>query len=609
MESEVPTLYIYSRVSTIKQTLHNKTGLQRQNSNSIIEETIKKFPGYPVIKLNDAGLSAMKGDNIEKGELGKFIDLCRHGRIAPGSILAMEQLDRFTRLDLSIATNYMNCLLIEGICIYTWSDGAAYKKDDVYAAILAILQLKGANEYSKKLSSRVNGAAKVTIERINSGDRDIDGYCRAIKGFGTNKFWVDVSSGYVRPHPYYFPIIREMLEMVLNGDGYYKIKKYLDGKYTPPTKARNESKTGWGVGIVKYFLLDDALIGKKEVKVEDEQHLLDNYYPSVCSVEELIKARKIRHEQKCFKSPVKKHFGLITGMHIAKCGDCGSSIQVFKSKASSKYESLRYKCSGRTDGSAHTCKCSTIDSRYLEMVLVKLIGSLVYQKKPEVDSTKIYELENELKSKTKEKDNLVNALAETGIARKYVIERLKKTAEEIELLNGKLKEERKFEFVAIDKSIFLNVPSHIIDYRKNEIRNEFRDKLNDCVDLIEINAIKNCFMVDVLLVDGARRRGILLDLKYYFDLGFDDVHKLDDSDEFLSYVKMQNNWYGIDKHECKIDIKDIYWNEISTVTEITDLLSLTTESIKQSYTESLTSSLMKVLDSLLNMVKIHTVKQ
>jgi DNA invertase Pin-like site-specific DNA recombinase len=73
MESSIPTLYIYSRVSTIKQTLHNKTGLQRQNHSSSINDTLNKFQGFPIVKLNDAGLSAMKGDNIDKGELGVFI--------------------------------------------------------------------------------------------------------------------------------------------------------------------------------------------------------------------------------------------------------------------------------------------------------------------------------------------------------------------------------------------------------------------------------------------------------------------------------------------------------------------------------------------------------
>lgn len=605
MESSIPTLYIYSRVSTIKQTLHNKTGLQRQNNTSLINDTMEKFQGFPVVKLNDAGLSAMKGDNIDKGELGVFIDLCLDGKIAKGSVLAMEQLDRFTRLDLSLATSYMNNLLIHGVSIYTWADNVLYKKDDVYDAILAILQLKGANEYSKKLALRVKGAAQVTIDKIKNNDRDVDGYCKAIKGYGTNKFWVDVSSGYVHPHPYYFPVIRKMLDMVLQGYGYLKIKKYLDENFEPPTMAKNTSKSGWGVNIAKYFLLDDALIGKKEVNLNGELHQLENYYPAVCTVNELLRARKIRHEQKCFQNSVKKHFGLVTGMRIAYCGDCGSSIQVFKSKANSKYESLRYKCSGRTDGSARNCKCSTIDSRYFETVLVKLIGSLVYQKKPEVDAGKIYSLENEIAHKNKEIENYLDVIGDAGASAKYVLERINKLQAKLDVLTENLRNEKRFEYASIDKSIFKDIPNAIVNYENNEIRKEFRDKLHELVESIEVNAMEDCFMIEVALVDGTKRRGVLLNLRYYFDLGFDGIHNLDNTDEFLAYADMQHNWFGVDKHDRKIEIKDIYWCETSTIRGLADLLALINKALKSAPSEKMLSALTQILKDILDIIDMH----
>lgn len=603
MKSTIPTLYIYSRVSTVKQTFSNKTGLQRQNSLVLINEVSNKFIGMPIIKINDSGLSAMKGDNIDKGELGSFIELCLNGQIAQGSVLAMEQLDRFTRLDLSIATNYMNNLLIHGVSIYTWADGVLYKKDDVYAAILAILQLKGANEYSKKLSLRITGAAKVTLEKIQNGDRDQDGYCRAIKGYGTNKFWVDVSSGYVRPDPYYFPIIRKMLDMVLGGDGFYKIKKYLDENYTPPTKAQNSNKSGWGVNIVKSFLHDDALIGQKEIHINNEMFTLDSYYPPVCTVNELLKARKIRHEQKCFQNPTKKHFGLITGMSIARCGDCGSSIQVFKSKAKSKYESLRYKCSGKSDGSAKECKCATIDSRFLECVLVKLIGSLVYQNKPEVDVDKIYKIENDIKKKIKEKENYLDVIGESGASAEYIVERLNKVKIELDSLSAQLSFEKRFEHIDIDKSIFLNIPHDVVNYENNQARTTFRDQLHESVESIEINAMENCFSIDVTLIDGTHRKGLLLALEYYFDLGFDDVHKVANTNAFLAYADMQQYWYGIDKRSKKIDIKDMYWCEDFTEKTLKNLMSLTLDTLKKSTSEKLSASLVIILKDIIDIAE------
>lgn len=126
--SSAPTLYLYSRVSTDKQAAGNKTGVQRQTEGALVDATKLKYSNMPVIYMSDNGMSASKGENIEHGCLGRFIELSRSGHIAPGSVLAMENIDRFSRLALTRASEFLTCILAANIVVYTWIDGAVYQK-------------------------------------------------------------------------------------------------------------------------------------------------------------------------------------------------------------------------------------------------------------------------------------------------------------------------------------------------------------------------------------------------------------------------------------------------------------------------------------------------
>lgn len=140
--SSAPTLYLYSRVSTEKQAAGNKTGVQRQTEGALVEATKAKYSSMPVVHMSDNGMSASKGENIEHGRLGDFIELCRSGQIAPGSVLAMENIDRFSRLALTRASEYLTCVLAANVFVYTWIDGAVYQKIIWHLPFSHLLNLK-----------------------------------------------------------------------------------------------------------------------------------------------------------------------------------------------------------------------------------------------------------------------------------------------------------------------------------------------------------------------------------------------------------------------------------------------------------------------------------
>lgn len=413
LRSSAPTLYLYSRVSTDKQAAGNKTGVQRQTEGALVDATKLKYSNMPVIYMSDNGMSASKGENIEHGCLGRFIELSRSGHIAPGSVLAMENIDRFSRLALTRASEFLTCILAANIVVYTWIDGAVYQKDNLASAILSLVKLESSNDYTNKLSARVTGAARVALKRHQNGECDADGYPAAINGFGKNKFWVDTTTGFVRPHPYYFSIVKEMIMMIREGRGHIAIKKHLDESYTPPTIAQNSNKEGWGINLIKKIISDRAVLGEKIIHIDGREHLLVNYYPAVCTEAEFAQAKRVRSEKKQFTSKMKNAAGIVTGMRIATCGDCGSSLQVYRSKAGKKDEKLRYKCSGRSDTSVKSCTAATFDNRYFEYALMLLIGSVILQPKKNTNENKVASIKNKIESISSKIEIMIQSVGAT----------------------------------------------------------------------------------------------------------------------------------------------------------------------------------------------------
>src|SRR5688500_18546394 len=88
--STPPKVYSYTRWSTPGQG--DGDSLRRQTAKA---EAWAKANGYQLAetRLQDAGVSAFRGDNVRSGALGAFLQAARSGEIPQGSILYVENLD------------------------------------------------------------------------------------------------------------------------------------------------------------------------------------------------------------------------------------------------------------------------------------------------------------------------------------------------------------------------------------------------------------------------------------------------------------------------------------------------------------------------------------
>lgn len=552
MESVVPTLYLYSRVSTEKQTADEKSGLGRQQESKKVDETKERFSTMPVIAFADAGLSAYKKDHLNKGQLGKFVELVNTGKIANGSVLAMEKIDRFSRLGLTEAQNIATQLLHVGIKIFTWEDRELYTKDDLPQAIKMALKLEGATDYSKNLSINVVGSALKRLKEFQEGKVDNEGSPIAINGVGSHAWWIDTSSGYVKQHAYYWPIAREIVGWILAGLGHQKIREKLnEAGYVPPRK-----KKSWGMNLVTRFHLDDKILGTRELTLDGNKYVLRNYYPPLVTIVEYEKIKDIKKRNRSGRNGKKKNAGLFVGFKKLRCGKCGRTINTFISKSGQPNETMRYKCAGKYDEKIG-CDTSTVDGKFLETALIKMLGTIIAEPPKAEQSHMIADLEARLKSTEADLDDYTVLVKKSNSAtRILMMEELNRIGEEKLKIEGEIQALKNVPVV--DPLSINNIESTVIDYTKTDSRISWREQFYSHIKDIRVILSKGFMDILVELYNGNIVRCGVIDNKFlvhYGDYYFDAYHKNGEQGGVEAYDAAVN-WFGIDKRGNEIHLID-----------------------------------------------------
>jgi DNA invertase Pin-like site-specific DNA recombinase len=88
------------------------------------------------LRLDDWGVAAFKGQNVEVGRLGAFIRAMESRQIPRGSILAIEQLDRLSRQDALKAIKLFIQILDGGVSIATFLPERLYEPETTDGAAL-----------------------------------------------------------------------------------------------------------------------------------------------------------------------------------------------------------------------------------------------------------------------------------------------------------------------------------------------------------------------------------------------------------------------------------------------------------------------------------------
>jgi hypothetical protein len=333
----MPRCYSYIRFSSKKQEQGDSIRRQVEKRNAWIANHKGCFLDTE-INLEDLGISAATGDNLDprKGNLGKFVELCRNGKIERGSYLIFERLDRFSRKAVLKVTSLLDELVTDhGLKIVVLDpseqiiDDSNIGNTDIVLSV--VLQLQIAFEQSREKAYRV-GQAWVRKRELAQRGQVATKKCPAWLHWSDKKkrFEVRENAG---------EAIKFIFEQAASGVGQVKIVRELNNRFQPISKPTAKSPVPqWNTSYVNKILHDQSVIGIYQPMRFDEKKNrvaagdpIKDYFPRVVPDELFHRARYSQSHNKKANATTKTNFvNILSG--LVKCVSDGNSMQIQTSR-------------------------------------------------------------------------------------------------------------------------------------------------------------------------------------------------------------------------------------------------------------------------------------
>ncbi|OJY36116.1 MAG: hypothetical protein BGP06_04280 [Rhizobiales bacterium 65-9] len=281
--------------------------------------------------LEDIGVSAFKGKNLEDGALGAFIRAVEEGKIEKGSYLLVESLDRISRQHPYKAVPVLTALVNCGIVVVTLADRRAYRlgAGTEMDLIFSVVHLSRAHEESVMKSRRVGAAWE--NKRRNAG---------SIKLTKQAPKWLRLSSDRrsFELIPDRVEVVRRIFHESADGIGSYVICRRLNEEGIEPFGR----STGWQKSSLDKVLKNRAVLGEfqphrmREGHRTPEGEVVPGYFPPIIS-EELFNRAHSARTQRRLGGGGRKGAGisnLFSG--LATCGYCKGRMHFINKGTSPK---------------------------------------------------------------------------------------------------------------------------------------------------------------------------------------------------------------------------------------------------------------------------------
>ena len=316
--------YLYIRFSTVAQEGGESFNRQREGGLKLIAEK-----GWTLAEtIEDLGRSAYKGDHmLSDGALGKFSDRVRAGDIPPGSWLVAEKTDRLSRQGWEVLFDWLRDMTRKGLNVITL-DGHVFTAETLRDQISVIKILLGGEadqQFSAKISERVQDAVRANIAKAQSGEKKV------LRGKAPG--WLQV-----RADKSGFDLIDDRTEVVrliyrlgAEGRGSRWIAKHLNEQGIPTWGTKQKAQSGWDPTTVQWILKSPAVEGdyvsgySNPGKVKNAGLTVNGYFPTAVDADLVARARSAMRDRKWSGgSTAPNASNLFRG--LVKCGACGSRM-------------------------------------------------------------------------------------------------------------------------------------------------------------------------------------------------------------------------------------------------------------------------------------------
>jgi DNA invertase Pin-like site-specific DNA recombinase len=277
------TAFSYVRFSTPAQAEGDSLRRQTEQARAYCERM-----GWTLdttLTLRDLGVSAFRGRNAAVGAFRVFLDAVKSGRVAPGSALIVESIDRISREGIDQGYDTVKGILKSGVLLVTLCperlfDVSATKSLSKGALEIQLI-LERAAEESERKSERVRAAQAADLKRAREQGAPL---ARTLPA------WIEVWDGKLHLIPDRAAALRKVCELAAGGLGVKRILRKLAEDNVPAFGRSGR----WAHSYVTLLLRDRRLIGEHQPRHRDgtpDGAALPAYYPPAVPADLFFKAR------------------------------------------------------------------------------------------------------------------------------------------------------------------------------------------------------------------------------------------------------------------------------------------------------------------------------
>ena len=294
----------YSRFSRDRQGYGDSQ--RRQDTMALEAARAEGVEIDPTLTLRDPGVSAFRGRNWKRGDLGKFLDLVDAGLIPKGSVLIIEQVNRLCRMPWMDAVELWKEILSRGIIIRTCAPAARYTRknmDELSVGCPVVIFMMIAHQESKQKSDWLRQVWAQKKKRARQDGSEPDTKAHVPHGRSCPEWLEPICEVHPKDPERMVTLRYEMIEerralveqvylWALAGWGAMRILTELNDKHLPAwnraalVHAREHGGTPrWRLGWVKHLLHARSVLGEYQpLAVTDKGTVHDgdtvpDYYP------------------------------------------------------------------------------------------------------------------------------------------------------------------------------------------------------------------------------------------------------------------------------------------------------------------------------------------
>lgn len=310
----------------------------------------------------DKGKSAYSGKHLEEGgELKRFHDAVKSGKVPSGSTLLVEDLDRLSRADMWKASDFLRELTGRGITVVTLRDRKEYKGTLTFSdAITSLIKQELAHEESKKKGSRVAVSYRNRYAKARAGKK-----VQVLLPSWLE--WVGEDVPY-KVKEAEAAIVEEVFKRAAERYSYAAIAKMLNQRGVKPFRSKDSDGKLWITASLYALIRNEAVLGT--YKPKDGGPPLPDYFPPIIDKALFDSAQGARVERKAGKET---RSGAVYNLwnKVGACAACGRSWHMLPK---SKFNTLYLVCSGKLGG---TCTAKNIRADKAELAFREVLINAV----------------------------------------------------------------------------------------------------------------------------------------------------------------------------------------------------------------------------------------